>query len=331
MLRLPIGSALKRSRLAYALSRSSARATLVTAAQKRALNEKQLSGKDATSTTSSEDSKPITGTPITSSTISQVGGGDSTQSSGGSMVIPVTALLAVATGAAYYMDFLPGFSKTSPTNNLQKDKVVVSAASNLPVAIVDVTKDSSKASSAAPLAEKQKKPKAEKVISEVAVVDQPLNRVVQIQSFIPSSDEIDRRIHEQNLLSEIALQHDPDGHRVTVVPQLVDLTVPQDLTPTVTATTMESSSQTSLVEHAMSELGLDRDNTITVDETLKRAHALLKGSLDESFLVDLESLSPAQLRVRVVQLVSEMAERTKWEAVRLKEFLALKEREVTDR
>jgi hypothetical protein len=64
------------------------------------------------------------------------------------------------------------------------------------------------------------------------------------------------------------------------------------------------------------------------DKTLQKAHQALRSTVDESLYSDLEQLSPAELRVRVVQLGTEMTERTKWEAVRLKEFLAMKEKEV---
>jgi mitofilin len=41
----------------------------------------------------------------------------------------------------------------------------------------------------------------------------------------------------------------------------------------------------------------------------------------------LDELTPAQLQARVVQLAAELKDRTKWEALRLKEFLAMKEQE----
>ena len=53
---------------------------------------------------------------------------------------------------------------------------------------------------------------------------------------------------------------------------------------------------------------------------------------DATFLAaDLDQLNRAQLQVRVVQLAAEMKDRTKWEAVRLKEFLAMKEKETADK
>lgn len=45
---------------------------------------------------------------------------------------------------------------------------------------------------------------------------------------------------------------------------------------------------------------------------------------------DLEQLSATQLQGRIVQLAMELKDRTKWEALRLKEFLAMKEQEVAN-
>lgn len=68
-----------------------------------------------------------------------------------------------------------------------------------------------------------------------------------------------------------------------------------------------------------------------IDEELAKAHALMKRTVDETYLKDLEELSTSALKIRVVQLASEMNERAKWEAVRLKEFLAMKEKEVGEK
>ena len=64
---------------------------------------------------------------------------------------------------------------------------------------------------------------------------------------------------------------------------------------------------------------------------LRAAHKSLRADLGESYLADLDSLGERELRIRVVQLASEMDERTKWEAVRLKEFLSMKEKETAEK
>jgi mitofilin len=42
-------------------------------------------------------------------------------------------------------------------------------------------------------------------------------------------------------------------------------------------------------------------------------------------------MTQSQLKVRLVQMARDLEERTKWEAVRLQEFLSMKEKEVEDR
>ncbi len=65
---------------------------------------------------------------------------------------------------------------------------------------------------------------------------------------------------------------------------------------------------------------------------LQEAHTELAklGSMDVMG-VDLDRMTPSQLKVRLVQMARDLEERTKWEAVRLQEFLAMKEKEVEDR
>ena len=42
-------------------------------------------------------------------------------------------------------------------------------------------------------------------------------------------------------------------------------------------------------------------------------------------------MTKSQLKVRLVQMARDLEERTKWEAVRLQEFLSMKEKEVEDK
>ena len=68
-----------------------------------------------------------------------------------------------------------------------------------------------------------------------------------------------------------------------------------------------------------------------IDVELAKAHAAMKTAVDEAYLKGLDEASLSELKIRVVQLASEMNERTKWEAVRLREFLAMKEKEVGEK
>lgn len=75
-----------------------------------------------------------------------------------------------------------------------------------------------------------------------------------------------------------------------------------------------------------------RDSTsLAATEAVLKSHQSLWTAMDESFFHDLDSLTTAQLKARVMQLASELKDRTKWEAVRLKEFLAMKEKETADK
>jgi hypothetical protein len=89
---------------------------------------------------------------------------------------------------------------------------------------------------------------------------------------------------------------------------------------------MEDSSAT---ESAIQEL----NNSVTEKAvtSLVKSHQSLWSAMDESFFADLDALNSSQLKARVVQLATEMKDRTKWEAVRLKEFLAMKEQETADK
>lgn len=82
-------------------------------------------------------------------------------------------------------------------------------------------------------------------------------------------------------------------------------------------------------EEALAEL-LTTD-ALANSQTLRAAHAALRSDMDDTYFRDMDGLSPAELKVRVVQLATEMGDRTKWEAVRLKEFLTMKEKEVGER
>lgn len=63
--------------------------------------------------------------------------------------------------------------------------------------------------------------------------------------------------------------------------------------------------------------------------SLSEAHQEL-AKLHSLDMGDIENLTITQLKVRLVQMAKDLEERTKWEAVRLKEFLAMKEKETAD-
>lgn len=114
-----------------------------------------------------------------------------------------------------------------------------------------------------------------------------------------------------------ATMHPPGGNRVSMMP-------PSSSTPAPAAL-----EDTSVTEKAIAELKATTEKEAT--EAVVQSHQSLWAAMDQSFFVDLDALNTSQLKARIVQLATEMKDRTKWEAVRLKEFLAMKEKETADK
>ena len=112
------------------------------------------------------------------------------------------------------------------------------------------------------------------------------------------------------------LSHPDGGNRV--------LMVARSSTPATAA--VEDVSQTQAAVQALKD-----SSTEEATAALVESHQSLWSAMDASFFADLDSLSNSQLKARIVQLAAEMKDRTKWEAVRLKEFLAMKEKETADK
>ena len=64
---------------------------------------------------------------------------------------------------------------------------------------------------------------------------------------------------------------------------------------------------------------------------LQQAYKALRVNQDRTLFDDLDRLTPSELKIRIVQLAAEMKDQTKWEAVRLQEHLARKEKELADK
>jgi hypothetical protein len=81
------------------------------------------------------------------------------------------------------------------------------------------------------------------------------------------------------------------------------------------------------VDSALKELQteLSKETSDAIKEAHKELARISSLNMDE-----LDTLTMTQLKVRLVQMAKEIEDRTKWEAVRLKEFLALKEKETSD-
>ena len=283
--------------------------SLVTAAQKRALNNDQIKGTTAeaastvakTSTTATKSSTSSVEKPSSPS-----GGGDG--GGGSSIVVPLLALAAAsAAGGAYYMDLIP----MAMGGDTKKDAEKAPVVENL-------------------TAEKTPKVKAVVKVEEPTVAkdetkakDSAGNRVINIYA-PPSSGRKSEPIPP--------VEHSPNGNRVSVerFSKVYGSSEPSP-TPEVVPIVQENFSPVIPTLEAEKELTSVSSSNSKIDNALKQAHVTMRATLDDTFLKDLDKLNDNELRIRVVQLASEMGERTKWEAVRLREFLGMKEKEVEDK
>lgn len=132
------------------------------------------------------------------------------------------------------------------------------------------------------------------------------NRVIQIE--LPTGE---KRGDPSDLPT---ISHPEGGNKVTGLPQS------SRVAPVATKVSVQDS---------LKELQASIEKETS--EVMKRANEEATKSFDASLFEGLDNLDRDQLKARVLQLASEMHERTRWEALRLKEFLTLKERETADK
>lgn len=112
------------------------------------------------------------------------------------------------------------------------------------------------------------------------------------------------------------IQHPEQGNRVTGMLQ------PSSSIPT-TATTIDDFSTT---EKSIQQL----KESIVQDSTYELMQSY-DHTANATTNVDFDTATMSQLKIRIVQLLTELQDRTKWEAIRLKEFLILKEKEISNK
>jgi len=302
--------------------------TLVTSAQKRALNKTQLEG--------TKDAPPATAaaakvTPPSSGGAAAVEGGTSTSGGGiGKFGLPLL-LIGAAGGGTVYManeknmspyDYI--MSLTGATTKKKEKSAELTNA--MKEAVQEITKEEEVPSaSAAPVAAdvvvETTANETQEEQEEIVSLEHPENGnrvdIDKITSFYKTVNEGHAKQQQQQ---QQKAQEELDAAQESATKATQYNESNQTTTdPTVALTTATA---------AMSEL--QTTTSLQNSKTLAAANAALRSDLDREYFSDLDSLSPSELRTRVVQLATEMSDRTKWEAVRLKEFLAMKEKEVGD-
>jgi hypothetical protein len=310
--------------------------TLVTSAQKRALNKTQLEG------TKEQETAATVPPPSSGSTAAAaaVEGGASASGGGGGGGLGKFGLpLLLIGGAAGGTVFMANQNNMSPYDYVmslsgeggkkkEKDAQLVSAVKEVMQEIKPTTEE--------------KKEEAPPVTPSVETVEKTQEEQQQQQQEIIVSlehPENGNRVDIAKITTFYQTVNDGHAKQQQAQQQLdaaqesatkaTQYNESNETTTTSTTTTIDPTIALTTASAAMSEL--QSNQSLQNSKTLAAAQAALRSDLDRQYFTDLDSLSPSELRTRVVQLATEMSDRTKWEAVRLKEFLAMKEKEVGDK
>lgn len=256
---------------------------LVTAQQKRALNEAQIKGEAANPTSSDS------------------GGGSSNAA-------PIAITLGLGAAGAYYYYYTTS-QRDGSSSDVTVDKSEVASSS--------LSMDD-KAAAATPHNNKEDKEESEetaksgrdKVDEEDGTSAGVGNRVTKIpaSSKMQAGAAVAGGVTTQQ--EEEAEEHPEAGHRVTTL-------VPQQKNEPI---------DTSMTDAAIA--ALQSETTVATAKALVDSN----NAVALSTIQELDSLEDvAQLKAKILQLSSELQDRTKWEAIRLKEFLVMKEKEVAEK
>ncbi|KAL7536891.1 hypothetical protein ACHAXR_007461 [Thalassiosira sp. AJA248-18] len=309
------------------------RRTLVTKnPHKRALSKKQLDG--AAPPTKEAAAKP----PPSSSSGGGGGGGSTTKPAdvakaaptatgggGGGALFPIMLLTSVGVGGAYYNrlipeDYLPGALKGDdviiPKKALKVDK-------GLKEAVDQVTAKKEEAVGAASTAAAAVEEKPAEIKEDAATTAAEEKEEEESMEHPENGNRVDvDKINTfYKTINEGRAKQAEDEAREAAA-RATEYNESNEITQT------DPMSALTTAANAMSEL--QSTNSLEHSKTLTAAKAALRSDLDAEYFNDLDKLSDSELRIRVVQLATEMSDRTKWEAIRLKEFLAMKEKEVGD-
>lgn len=282
---------------------------------------------------------------------------------GGGLLIGFLGLGGAGVGAAYYYDMIDFDSLTgSPIKEEKKWEIIkqakedaeeakkmeeiakkemeAAAAASAASAADDAAGEASKADTAA-AAEVSAETKTEEADKVASADDADSGAGVESSEANTSADRGNRvttivvpPIDEENRPPQVVPanpEHPPNANKVTGLPFGGDADAAAGGSGGSASAEELAQREHALVsaEEAAKEIASAAEGE--TEAKLRAAHKSLRADLDESYLADLDSLGERELRIRVVQLASEMDERTKWEAVRLKEFLSMKEKETAEK
>lgn len=298
---------------------------LITSAQKRALDKQQLQGKKPSETVPPDPpaSKPpppaATPPPPTTSTTQITS--TPTTAGGNNSLLPVAAMVAAGGAAGFYYYYYS--SSTSPSG---ATSVAVSTVETRPpdtsvaeTSSPDMPSKEEKEVTTATISEPVNSSSGEAVAGDEAVgqsltLPSEGNRVASIS--IPSK----MRNVESGTEPVPVPSHPESGHRVhTILPAKMKEKSP--MMP-------EEQSPPPIADKTSTVKALEKLQTTMREEAVE---SLIRSHQSVWQFRDLDDQNPAELKARIVQLATELQDRTKWEAIRLKEFLIMKEKETEEK
>lgn len=312
-----------------------------TAREKRALNSKQLDGgkssvkaasateKISTVNNGNESNNAATVTP------NNVGGGGG----GGGFVLPLLGILGVGVAAAYNNGMIPSdlIGDSSPQ---QRDNNKEEKSSSLRTNVIKIEEEEETIETDGTVLP-SKVTEVSKESTVEASLEKPLMDAPEdcnkTEAYIVKSETLPTK---EDLKTETLVTLSEPSTAAATKSQTTTAVEPSTASTTKLQTTIvvEPSTPTSLPppideSKVMAEIeALKKQWNSQSDKALAEAHTeLAKLSSLDMMSEEIDTLTSSQLKVRLIQLAKDLEERTKWEAVRLQEFLSMKEREIEDR
>ena len=304
LLRRAVGLSSTARRAGCSSRRFNAKSSTSSSPYKRELSKQQVEGsKDVIN-----GSKPPSSTSSTppgegASVSGRNSGGNGGEGGGGGFFLPLLVLAGIgAGGAAYYNDMIPGLSMndTPPKKVMQKEKELLQDV----VEEVVSTKTESTSSSELTVSEEVKEAK---------------------ETNLPTGEEVVHKAVE-NAAARAAAES------LEFVDSTASSSVPKVDIVSQPSVHDDMSRPTASIGNYEITFSIDPESELRSSRTAMATSAPIPSNIDGSdYLVNIDSLTTPELRTRLIQLATEMSNRTKWEAARLNEFLTVKEREVEGR
>jgi hypothetical protein len=330
-----------------------------TSREKRSLNSKQIKGEASRTATSTAAKTQNNTTNTSNNTAAAHVAPGNVSGGGGAGTGAVLGLLAIGGGgaaAAYYNDILPGLLGDSPpkqqNDSTEKEKTPPQADAAVvkektpPQAVAAVVKkkeDTKNVDKKTTMSVEQILPAKEveelkESIAEASVEEPPPASVIaevvtkEVDSVVPAMTAAEKKAAKKKAKKEKALLATVTEENLAVAtPAAMATTEPQ--TTIAVKSSIPTSSSSLDGSKIMAEIEeLKKELHKQSDKALTEAHTeLAKLTSMDVMSQELDFMTSSQLKVRLVQMAKDLEERTKWEAVRLQEFMSMKEKEVEDR